>query len=334
MKQGVQLHGGNTKAFYGRTIQATPLSLNPHSGITEYEPSELYITARCGTRLSEIEQVIEKEKQILPFEPPHFGTVATLGGAVAAGLSGPRRVSSGGVRDSILGAEIFNGTGEYLRFGGKVMKNVAGYDASRLMCGSLGTLGILMSVTLRLLPKPQNEQTAVIAESSSGAIQKMNAWALTPMPITATFHDGENLYVRMAGPASVIEKCTGSIGGELTDLGNRFWSEIKEQAHGVFLTDQPLWRIQIPPSTPPLDIAGPCAMEWNGALRWHATNTEASVIRRVANQAGGHASLFRGPEIKQIFNPLPPAVLELHKKLKRAFDPAGILNPGRMYPEF
>ena len=333
-KKALQLLGGNTKAFYGRSVQATPLSLTSHSGIIEYEPSELYITARCGTPLNDIEQVIGKESQMFPFEPPHFGAAATIGGTVAAGLSGPRRVSSGAVRDSMLGAEIINGKGEYLRFGGKVMKNVAGYDASRLMCGALGTLGVLMSVTLRLLPKPQDEQTVVVTEAPSNAIQKMNTWARTPMPISATFHDGKNLYVRLAGSSSTVEKCRNSIGGELIDRSDVFWAKIKEQAHGLFLTDQPLWRIQVPPSTCPLDISGSCAMEWNGALRWYATGAEASTIRRIAKQAGGHACLFRGPAIKQVFNPLPPALLEIHKRLKRTFDPDGILNPGKMYPQF
>ncbi|MCY3802855.1 MAG: glycolate oxidase subunit GlcE [Gammaproteobacteria bacterium] len=333
-KTALQLLGGNTKAFYGRSIQATPLCLADYSGVVEYEPSELYITARCGTPLTAIEQIIGEENQMLPFEPPHFGTTATLGGAIAAGLAGPGRVSSGTVRDSMLGAEIINGKGEYLCFGGKVMKNVAGYDVSRLMCGALGTLGVLMSVTLRLLPKPQCEQTVVIAEAPVDAIHKMNAWALTPMPITATFHDGKSLYVRLTGSSSTIEKCQDEIGGERIEQSELFWIRVREQTHEAFASDAPLWRIQVPPSTDPLDITGPCAMEWNGALRWHATHTDASTIREVTRQAGGQACQFRGPAIEHVFNPLPSALLKIHQRLKHAFDPEGILNPGKMYPQF
>ncbi len=332
--QALQILAGNTKAFYGRSIQASPLSIAHHSGIIEYEPSELYITARSGTPLNDIERVIGQESQILPCEPPHFGAAATIGGMVAAGLSGPRRASSGAVRDCMLGVGIINGKGEYLRFGGKVMKNVAGYDTSRLMCGALGTLGILMSVTLRLLPKPQCEQTVTVSLSPADAIQKMNAWARTPMPVTATFHDGRDLYIRLAGSPSAIEKCTDVIDGEPLDWSDIFWTNIKEQAHDFFLVDVPVWRISVPPCTGPLDIPGACVMEWNGALRWYATKARASVVRHTAEQAGGHACLFRGSATQQVFHPLPPALLEIHRKLKQAFDPKGILNPGKMYPEF
>ena len=333
--QALQILSGNTKSFYGRSIQATPLSLARHSGVTEYEPSELYITARSGTPLNEVERVIEKENQILPCEPPHFGAAATIGGMVAAGLSGPRRASSGAIRDCILGAEIINGKGEYLRFGGKVMKNVAGYDASRLMCGSLGTLGILMSVTLRLLPSPQCEQTVVVSLNAADAIQKMNAWAHTPMPITATFHDGKDLYIRLAGTPSTINRCADELRGETIDWSDEFWMNVKEQANDVFLAHEPIWRILVPPCTGPLELPGACAMEWNGALRWYATNAKAPVVRNIVEQVGGHANLFRNQSHEhQVFHPLPAALLEIHQKLKRAFDPEGILNPGKMYPEF
>ena len=332
--QALQILAGNTKDFYGRSIQAAPLSLVRHSGIIEYEPSELYITARSGTPLNDIERAIGKENQILPCEPPHFGTAATIGGMVAAGLSGPRRASSGAIRDCMLGAEIINGKGEYLRFGGKVMKNVAGYDASRLMCGALGTLGVLMSVTLRLLPQPQREQTVAVSMSPADAIQKMNAWARTPMPVTATFHDGNDLYVRLTGSPSAIEKCMDAIDGEPIDWGDIFWTNVKEQTHDFFLADAPVWKILVPPCADPLDIPGACVMEWNGALRWYATKAKVSVIRSTAEQAGGHACLFRGSATQQVFHPLPPALLAIHRRLKLAFDPKGILNPGKMYPEF
>ena len=332
--QALQILAGNTKFFYGRKIQETPLSVLEHSGIIEYEPSELYITARCGTPLNEIEQAIKTENQILPCEPPHFGAAASIGGMVAAGLSGPRRASSGAIRDCLLGVEIINGKGEYLRFGGKVMKNVAGYDASRLMCGALGTLGILMSVTLRLVPKPQHEQTIAITLNPADAIRKMNFWARTPMPVTATFHDGRDLYVRMAGSPSTIKRFADKVKGEPIDRGDIFWANIKEQAYDFFLTDEPIWRVLVPPSTRPLDCPGSCVMEWNGALRWYATHVKASTIHTIAKQAGGHACQFRNQiDTQQVFHPLPSGLLEIHRKLKRAFDPQGILNPGKIYSE-
>ncbi len=333
-RQTLYIKAGDTKHFYGRKIQGKPLSLLKHAGITEYEPSELFIKACSGTPLNDIERLIATKNQMLPFEPPHFGFTTTLGGMIAAGLSGPRRLSAGGARDCILGIEIINGRGKYLRFGGKVMKNVAGYDVSRLMCGALGTLGVLMSVTLRLTPKPSCEQTVVMSFSNAGAIQKMNAWANTSMPITATFYDGNNLYIRLSGSLSTVNSCIKNIGGDLLDQNDMFWKNIKEQTHEFFVTDLPLWRISVPPNTAPLNIHGSHVMEWNGGLRWYTTDTDAKDIRAEVECFGGHACLFRGDATQQIFHPLSQASLNIHRKLKQAFDPAGILNPCKMYAEF
>lgn len=333
-QQVIQIQAGGTKHFYGRKIDGESLSLLKHTGIIEYEPSELFITAHSGTSLNEIEQTIETEKQMLPFEPPYFGSTATLGGMVAAGLSGPRRASASAVRDCILGTDIINGQGEYLHFGGKVMKNVAGYDVSRVMCGALGTLGVLMSVTLRLTPKPACEQTIAISLNSNYAIHKMNEWANSAMPISATFYDGNELYLRLSGSLSTIKVCIETIGGDPIDWNDIFWKNIKEQAHEFFLTDLPLWRISVPPNTAPLNISGSSVMEWNGALRWYASEDKAEDIRAEVEHVGGHACLFRGNATQQIFHPLSTVSLNIHRKLKQAFDPAGILNPGRMYAEF
>ena len=327
----LEIKAGGTKHFYGRQVQGEPLVLSEHIGITEYEPSELYITARSGTPLREIEQTIARQKQMLPCDPPYFGSTATLGGMIATGLCGPRRAHAGAVRDCILGSEIINGKGEYLRFGGKVMKNVAGYDVSRLMCGALGTLGVIMSATLRVIPKPACEHTIALTLNSRDAIHKMNKWASTPLPITATFHDGRDLYIRLSGSLSTVETCTKRIGGERVDWHDVFWVNVKEQAHECFLTDLPLWRISVPPNAEPLGISGLCAMEWNGALRWYATDTESAHIRTAAERAGGHACLFRNGDAEHPFHPLSQAVLAIHQKLKQAFDPARILNPGKMY---
>ena len=329
----LNITAGNTKSFYGRTIDAEPLSVIQHTGITEYEPSELYISARGGTSLNEIEQTIQDENQILPFEPPHFGTTTTLGGCIASGLSGPRRASSGAVRDCILGTEIINGKGEYLCFGGKVMKNVAGYDVSRMMSGSLGTLGILMSITIRLLPKPQKEQTLIFSMPANDAILQMNKWANTPLPISASFYDGANLYIRLSGSATTLNRCEKDLGGELIDEHEMFWLNIKEQVHEFFLTELPLWRISVPSSSPNLNISGDTVMEWNGALRWYATEQNESHIREETQRAGGHATLFRGEHTQQKFHPLSDTAMKIHKNLNQVFDSAGILNPGKMYAE-
>lgn len=332
-KQTLQIKAGGTKDFYGRNIQAKTLSLADHTGVIEYEPSELYITARSGTPLLEIEQTIAKQNQILPCEPPHFGTTATLGGMIASGLAGPRRVNAGSVRDCVLGTEILNGKGEHLRFGGKVMKNVAGYDVSRLMCGALGTLGVLISVSLRLLPKPVCEQTIALTLDSNVAIKKMNQWANTPIPISATFYDGNELYVRLSSSLSAIEACKKEIGGELVDNNDIFWSNIKEHAHDFFISDKSLWRISVPPNTEVLNIPGDSVIEWNSALRWYISDADENTIRSEANRVGGHATLFKGNVTEQVFHPLSEPSMKLHKKLKYVLDPAGILNPGRMFAE-
>ena len=333
-KTALQIQAGNTKAFYGRNIHGELLSLANHTGIIEYEPTELYMTARCGTPLREIEQTIDEQNQILPCEPPHFGSTATIGGMIAAGLAGPRRVFSGNVRDCMLGVEILNGEGQTLRFGGKVMKNVAGYDVSRLMCGALGTLGVLMSVTIRLLPKPTSEQTIALTMNSSSAIQKMNQWANSAMPITATFYDGNQLFIRISGSTSTIDVCRREIGGEIQNNNKNFWNTVKEQTHKFFNTKNSLWRISLPPSTKAFKINGNCAVEWNGALRWYDTTEDEKTIRTEAEQADGHACLFKGNTTEQVFHPLPDASMHLHKQLKHVLDPANILNPGKMFAEF
>ena len=330
----LQIKAGGTKHFYGRSINGETLSLLKHTGIVEYEPSELFITAHSGTPLKDIESAVEQQHQILPFEPPYFGTTATLGGMVAAGLSGPRRVSSGAIRDCILGTDIINGKGETLHFGGKVMKNVAGYDVSRLMCGALGTLGVLMTITLRLIPKPKCEKTIAISLNADEAINKMNALANTATPITATFYDGADLYLRIAGSTSTVKACIEELRGDSIDLNDVFWKNIKEHTHKFFSTKHPLWRVSVPANTTPLHISGTYVMEWNGSLRWYATDASAEEVRTEAERAGGHASLFRGNTTQQVFHPLSQATQQIHHNLKQAFDPAGILNPGKMYAEF
>ncbi len=332
-KQPLKITSGKTKQFYGRKINAEILNVKNHSGVVEYEPSELYITARSGTPLSEIERIIDHKNQILPFEPPRFGASATIGGTVACGLSGPRRAYSGSLSDCILGADVINGKGEQLHFGGRVMKNVAGYDVSRLMCGALGTLGVITSITLRLLPKPENEQTITFETSCTEAIEKMNQWANTPLPISATFHDMNTLYVRLSGSPSTIKSSAKEMQGEFIEKNETFWETVKKHKHPFFDTELPLWRISVPPSTPELNIQGECLMEWSGALRWYATDSDERAIRTEVERVGGQATLFKGNSTQNIFHPLSKASMKFHKHLKQVMDPGYILNPGKMFAE-
>jgi glycolate oxidase FAD binding subunit len=327
------IRGGGTKAFYGRPCEAEGiLEIAAHRGVAAYEPTELAVTARAGTSLAELETLLEDNAQQLPFEPPHFGEDATLGGAVAAGISGPRRPYAGAVRDAVLGAKIINGRGQILEFGGRVMKNVAGYDLSRLMAGALGTLGVLLEVSIKVQPAPKGEMTLVRETDATAAIEQMNAWAATPMTITGVCHYGERLRVRVSGGERALEAAHAAIGGEPLTDSRPFWRELRDQRLPFFRDAGRLWRLSVPPATPPLDLPGDWILDWGGAQRWLRTDADAERVRAVAREAGGHATLFRGAEPgEEVFAPLPPALWRLHRNLKSVLDPDGIFNPGRMY---
>ena len=330
------LRGSGSKSFLGHRVQGRVLELGGHRGIVNYEPRELVLTARAGTPLAEIEQALEAQGQMLPFEPPHFGPDATLGGTIACALSGPRRPYAGAVRDVVLGCRIINGRGEILRFGGEVMKNVAGYDVSRLMAGAFGTLGILLEVSLKVLPKPETELTLVQECDATEAIEKMNRLAGTPVPLSASSHDGIQLHLRLSGTNGAVEGARKRIGGEILADGASYWERLREHRHAFFTGKRPLWRLSVPSTTPfQADLPGKQLIEWGGAQRWLISEATGETIQRAAAEAGGHATRFRGeaPE-GEAFHPLPVPLMALHRNLKRAFDPAGILNPGRLYGEF
>jgi glycolate oxidase FAD binding subunit len=333
----LRLRGGGSKDFYGNEPKGELLEVSGYAGMVAYEPTELVVTARAGTPLAELEAVLAHGNQMLAFEPPHYSPNATLGGCVAAGLSGPRRAAAGAVRDFVLGVRLLDGRGRDLRFGGQVMKNVAGYDLSRLLTGSLGTLGLILEVSLKVLPRPAAEATLRLELPEDKAIEAMNRWAGMPLPISATaWHDGE-LAIRLSGAASAIRSAAEKLGGEPMADGQaaRFWSGIREQTDLFFRGEVPLWRLSLPSNAPRIDLPGAQLVEWSGALRWLNTNADAAAVRASAARAGGHATLFRAPDkTAGAFAPLPPALLKLHRELKRAFDPAGILNPGRLYAEF
>ncbi|MCC7485580.1 MAG: glycolate oxidase subunit GlcE [Burkholderiales bacterium] len=335
-RRPLRIRGGGSKDFYGGEPRGEPLDVTVHRGIVAYEPTELVITARAGTALAEIEAALAGHHQMLAFEPPHFGVAATLGGCVAAGLSGPRRAAAGSVRDFVLGVRVLDGNGTALRFGGEVMKNVAGFDISRLMTGALGTLGLLTEVSLKVLPAPPAEATLRRACPPADALALMNDWAGKPLPVSATvFRDGE-LTVRLSGAGPAVAAAARTIGGTLVDAADaeRFWSGMREQTDDWFRADTPLWRLSVRSSAPPLPIDGEHLLEWGGAQRWVRTTADTAVVRHAARSAGGHATLFRGAgRAAGVFHPLPAPLMALHRRLKHAFDPAGILNPGRLYPD-
>lgn len=324
--------GGDSKEFLGRTPRGTRLSTAAHRGILHYEPSELVITARAGTTLRELEHTLAEHAQMLACEPPHFGDNATLGGAVACGLSGPRRPYAGSVRDFVLGCRIINGRGEVLRFGGEVMKNVAGYDVSRLMCGAMGTLGLLLDISMKVLPRPAMETTLAQECTAAVALARMNAWAGRPLPLSAAMYDGEQLRFRLSGAASAVKAARQHMGGEPVTDADGFWRDLGELRHGFFADATPLWRLSLPPASAPLDLPGKSLIDWGGAQRWLLSSADEGLIRAAAVAAGGHATLLRGgTRDAERFHPLPANLLALHRSLKQAFDPAGIFNPGRLY---
>ncbi len=335
-KRPLCIRGGGTKDFYGGPIHGYKLNTGDFRGIVDYEPTELVITARAGTPLAEIEAALREKGQMLAFEPPYFGEGSTLGGCVAAGLSGPRRPYAGAVRDFVLGVRILDGKGDDLKFGGQVMKNVAGYDVSRLMAGSLGTLGLLLEVSLKVLPLPAAEATLLLKRSEAEALDLMNRWAARPLPITATAYRDGDLGVRLSGARVAIDAAAKKVGGTPVEptRAERFWAGIREQTDPFFAGGEPLWRLSVKSTTPPLALPGKQLIEWGGALRWLRSAADATTIREAAARAGGHATLFRGGDrSKGVFQPLPPVLMKLHRNLKQAFDPSGILNPGRLYPD-
>jgi glycolate oxidase FAD binding subunit len=331
-KQPLRLRAGGTKDFYGRALTGEILDLTHLNGVVDYEPTELVITVRAGTPVAEVERVLRAGNQMLAFEPPHFGPTATIGGCVAAGLSGPRRAAAGSLRDFVLGVRILDGRGNELRFGGQVMKNVAGYDVSRAVAGSLGTLGLLLDVSLKVLPLPPVETTVRFGKTAAEAIAAMNEWAGKPLPISATCHVGNDLTVRLSGAAAAVKAARAKLGGDEVADGAAFWQQVREQQASFFSPAHALWRISLKPTTPPLNLPGPQLMEWGGALRWLSGDGSAETVRKAAQLGGGHATLFRGGDkAAGVFHPMPAAMMKLHQNLKQELDPAGVFNAGRMY---
>lgn len=338
-QQSLAICGGASKAFYGEPIEAElqRIETKPYAGIVSYEPSELVITARCGTPLSEIENLLAQHQQMLAFEPPRFGA-GTFGGCVASGLSGPRRMQVGPLSDYVLGTKLLNANGELLKFGGEVMKNVAGYDLSRLLAGSLGALGLILEASVKVLPQAYFEQTTVLDLSEAEALAKCLSWHTLPLPISATSWfsdeaDSGRLRVRLSGNQSAVAQALKFIGGETMSANNaqNFWLSIRDQQH-EFFAEQPLWRVSLPIGVAPLGL-GASFHEHNGCIRWLAGFYDADILRTQVGQLGGTVCLFkRGGLDKKIstFDALPAPIKQIHRRLKQQFDPAGVFDAQRL----
>ena len=326
----LSIEGGGTKRFLGRAPAGERLAVAGHRGIVRHEPSELVLTVRGGTPVADTQAALAEHGQWLPFDPPRHGEASTIGGVVAGALSGPTRPWTGAVRDFVLGTRIVNGRGDVLSFGGEVMKNVAGYDASRLMAGALGTLGVLLEVSFKLLPLPSRDRTRVFELSAGDAIRHLTGWARSPHPILGAFHDGERLHLRLGGAEPAVAEAAERLGGEAGDA--TVWESLRDQLL-PFFTDEgpPLWRLSVPAHVPPLDVPGPALVDWGGAQRWVRSDAPESAVRSAAAAADGHAVCFRGGDRDRPFHPLEEGIAGLHARLKAAFDPGRILNPGRLY---
>jgi glycolate oxidase FAD binding subunit len=330
-KAPLAIRGGGTKDFYGAAAKGEPLAMAGCAGIVAYEPRELVLTVKAGTRLADIDAALAAQGQMLAFEPPRFGEAASIGGTVACNLSGPRRPYAGAARDFVLGARIVNGKGEDLSFGGRVIKNVAGYDVSRLMAGALGTLGILTELSFKVLPRPPAEATLAFEMDEARMLETVNQWAGRPLPLSATAWEAGVLRVRLAGAASAVAAARAKLGGTEVADGPAYWEALREHRLPFFALERPLWRLSVAQTAAPIAAGHPQLIEWGGGLRWVSGTLDTARARELATGARGHATLFRGGDrAAGVFHPLDPAIAKIHRRLKDAFDPAGILNPGRM----
>jgi glycolate oxidase FAD binding subunit len=348
-KTKINIAGGQSKSWYGDTPVGDVLSTKNYQGIIDYQPEELVITVRAGTPLAEVEKVLAEKNQMFAFEPPHFGSTATIGGMVASGLAGPGRAQAGNLRDFVLGADIMDGEGRVLSFGGKVMKNVAGYDVSRLLPGSMGTLALLLNASIKVLPLPAASQTIRFELSQASALAQMNQWASQPLPLSASSWIGDvgdgKLTIRLAGARAAVEaaikKMTAEVAGEILSVeeAQEFWNSLKEQSHAFFnlAPHQNLWRFAVDPMSAPMALPGMICIEWLGGQRWYKGELSQEQAKQIAAKHGGHATLFRGNKLpgQSVFtklsdNPLTAPLEVVQNRLHTAFDPHGVFQTGRM----
>ena len=325
----LRIRGGNSKAFLGRPVHGTPIDTRSHRGVVSYDPTELVITARAGTPVAELNAALDAAGQMLPCEPPSFGGTATVGGMVAAGLAGPRRPWAGSVRDFVLGCRVITGQAKHLRFGGEVMKNVAGYDVSRLLAGSFGCLGLITEVSLKVLPKPRAVGSLMLELDAGEALRKLSAWRRAALPVSGAAHVDGRLHVRLEGGMGSVASAVDRIGGAELDL--QFWDALREHRLAFFDDPRPLWRLSLPNGSPLVRLPGDTLLDWAGAQRWLKSDAPAATIRQIAHAAGGHATCFTPRVDAEPFTPMPEALLRFHQQLKQHLDPRGLFNPGRLY---
>ena len=355
----LEILGGGTKRFLGGAPIGAPLEMRALCGISNYEPSELVVTARAGTPLAELEAALAEKGQCLPFEPPRLADTGTVGGMVAAGLAGPARISAGSLRDHVLGATLLDGRGDVLSFGGQVMKNVAGYDVSRLLPGSFGILGVILEVSLKVLPCAPAQATLGFEIDEAGALKMLDGWRRLPLPIAASSWHDARLRVRLAGASAAVKAGVSRLGGARVpdEEASSWWQSLRDQTHPFFRIESPgdepgsgsggesLWRLSVPLAAGRAGCAasdgsrdaieGARLIEWGGAQQWIRTRASADAVRAAAASLRGHATCFRSPtRIEAPFTAPDEALLGIHRRLKQAFDPAGIFNRGRLHPSF
>lgn len=339
------IRGGNTKSFYGNPFLQNgeaPVVLDTRAlrGIVNYQPTELVLTAQAGTSLQEVIDTLDASGQMLAFDPPAFGPEATIGGCVACGLSGPGRQGGGPLKDYVLGAHLLDAQSRVLKFGGEVMKNVAGYDVARLLAGSMGMFGAIVQVSLKVAPKPVQTCTLEWDVSEEAALRQCHGWRALPLPVSASAWESTGpqsgrLRLRLSGASAAVSSARIKLGGDSVspEQAARYWDQARNQRLAFFCAPS-LWRIAVPPGTGALNL-GPTFFEWGGGQRWVAAQCDAQHIQGVAARAGGHATLFRfapGQELPPggVFQPLSPAVTTIVKRLKQEFDPQGLFNPSRL----
>ncbi|MCB1754847.1 MAG: glycolate oxidase subunit GlcE [Gammaproteobacteria bacterium] len=331
----LHIRGGGSKLFFtGQNPEAEVFDCSGYNGIVSYEPSELVITVRAGTTLRAVESMLASKGQQFPFEPPAYSMATTIGGMVASGFSGSRRPFSGAVRDAVLGIKLLNGKGEVLQFGGQVIKNVAGYDISRLVTGSFGTLGIILEASIKVVPRPPTEQTFSIEVAPGKIFSELRRLRSASNNLSGLACDGERVFYRLAGSEKSVKQIAAKLGGEEQVETQAFWKALNKQQLPFFNEDQPIWRISLPPAAPELDFGGDAVLDWAGALRWVKSSKSAEEIQSMAGAVGGHAMLFRSPEKKSMSLDLPsPTAERIHQRIKHSLDPHSIFNPGYLFPE-
>lgn len=328
-RQPLHIRGAGTKAFLGRPVEGRTLDVRTHRGVVSYDPTELVVTARAGTPLADLEAMLDSAGQMLPCEPPSFGGAATVGGMVAAALSGPRRPWAGAVRDFVLGCRVITGHAKHLRFGGEVMKNVAGYDVSRLLAGSFGSLGLITEVSLKVLPKPRAALDTALEMPAQDMPGKLRQWRDAGLPITGACHVDGILHLRLEGGEGSIRTAQAVLGGERGD--GAFWVALREARLPFFNDRRALWRISAALSAPLAPLPGQALLDWGGAQRWLKTDASVETVREIAESLDGHATCFTAGVADEPFHPLPDGLARIHRQLKAQLDPHGIFNPGRLY---